>query len=75
MKIINTSFSQECLLCEVILDDIKGYIALFCTSPNHNSADFQHFMYSFEQLIISIEVFKPNFIVLLDDCSAQSKAW
>ena len=32
-------------------------------------------MYGFEQLIISTEVFKPNFIVLLGDYNAQSKAW
>ena len=43
VKMINIFYLQESLLCEVVIDNIKGYTALACRSPNQNSSDFQHF--------------------------------
>ena len=36
-------------------------------STSQNSSDFQHFLSGFEQLLISIEAFKPDSTVLLGD--------
>ena len=66
---------QECLLCEVMIDNIRGCIALIYRSPSQNSLEFQHFLSGFEQLLINIEGFKPNFTVLLGDYNARSRSW
>ena len=71
---INISYLQECLLCEVMIDNIRGCIALIYRSPSQNSLEFQHFLSGFEQLLINIEGFKPNFTVLLGDYNA-GLAW
>ena len=75
VKMINISYLQECLLCEVMIDNIRGRIALIYRSPSQNSLEFQHFLSGFEQLLINIEGFKPNFTVLLGDCNARSRSW
>ena len=75
VKMINISYLQECLLCEVMIDNIRGRIVLIYRSPSQNSLEFQHFLSSFEQLIISIEGFTPNSTVLLGDYNARSRSW
>ena len=52
---INISYLQECLLCEVMIDNIRGCIALIYRSPCQNSLEFQHFLSGSEQLLINIE--------------------
>ena len=58
-----------------MIDNIREYIALIYRSPSQKSSDFQHFLSGFEQLLINIEGFKPNFTVLLDDYNARSRSW
>ena len=67
VKMINVFYLQEYLLCEVMIDNIRGCIALIYRPPNQNSLEFQHFLSGFEQLLINIEGFKPNFTVLRGD--------
>ena len=58
-----------------MIDNIRGCIALIYRSPSQNSLEFQHFLSGFEQLLINIEGFKPNFTVLLGDYNARSRSW
>ena len=69
-KMVNISHLQECLLCEVMLDNIRWCIAFIYRSPSQDSLEFQHFLSGFEQLLINIEGFKPNFTVPLGDYNA-----
>ena len=68
----NISLLQEFLLREVMIDNIRGYVAIMYKSPRQNSSDFRQFLSGFEQLLINIEGFKLNFTVLLvlGDCNA-----
>ena len=75
VKMINISYLQEFLLCEVMIHNIRGCIALIYRFPSQNSSEFQHFLSDFEQLLINIEGFKPNFTVLLGDYNARSRSW
>ena len=75
VKMINISYLQECLLCEVMIDNIRGCIALIYRSPSQNSLEFQHYLSGFEQLLINIEGFKPNFTVLRGNFNACSRSW
>ena len=54
VKMINISYLQEYLLCEVIIDNIRGCIALIYRSPSQNSLEFQHFLSGFKQLLINV---------------------
>ena len=51
VKITNISYLQECLLCEVMIDNIKGYIALIYRSPSKNNSESQHFLSGFERYL------------------------
>ena len=74
VKMANISYLQECLLCEIMIYNIRGCITVIYRSPSQNSLDSQHFLSGFEQLLINIEAFKPNFTVLLGDYNARSRS-
>ena len=40
VKVINISYLQECLLFEVMIDNIRGYIAFIYRSPSQNISHF-----------------------------------
>ena len=75
VKMINISYLQECLLCEVTIDNIRGCIALIYRSPSQSRSQFQQFLSGFKHLLINIESVKPNFTVLLGDYNARSRSW
>ena len=54
---------------------IRGCIPLIYRSPSQKSLEFQHFLSSFEQLLINIEGFEPDFTVLLGDYNSCSRSW
>ena len=58
VKIINISYLQECLLCEIMIGNTRGCIALIYRSPSENSLGFQHIISGFEQLLVNIKDFK-----------------
>ena len=58
VKMINISDIQELLLCEVMIDNIRGCTALVYRTPSQNSLEFQHFLSGFEQFLnMFFEVF------------------
>ena len=51
VQVININFLSECLLCEVIVNDKKGYIAVLYRSPSQTNAVFNDFLSNFEKLL------------------------
>ena len=75
VKMINISYLQEWLLCEVMIDNITGCILLIYRFPSQNSLELHHFLSGFEQLLLNIEDFTPNLTVQLGDYNARSRSW
>ena len=53
---INILYLQECLLCEVMIDNIRGYFALIYRSASQNSSEFQHFVSSFLSILKALSL-------------------
>ena len=48
LRIISTSYFDQCLLCEVTCQNEKGYIAVIYYSPSQSCS---HFLFNLEKLI------------------------
>ena len=72
---IKINYLNECLLCEVSLNNKKSYIAVLYRSPSQNSLEFDNFILSFEKLLCEINSFKPDFSIILGDFNARSNSW
>ena len=64
LRIISSSYFDQCLLCEVICQYQKGYIAVIYRSPSQPCNKFEDFLFNLEKLINRIEQLKPSFTII-----------
>ena len=78
LRIISTSYFDQCLLREVTYQNQKGYITviyvIYC-SPSQSCNEFEDFLFNLEKLINQIKQLKPSFTIILGDFSARSSDW
>ena len=72
LRIISTSYFDQCLLCEVTCQNQKCYIAVIYHSPGQSSNDF---LFNLKKLINQIKQLKPSFTIILGDFNARSSDW
>ena len=65
----------ECLLCEVTVNNKKGYIAVLYRSPSQTNTVFNDFLSNFEKLLLELSALNPEFSIILGDFNARSKSW
>ena len=75
VKIINLSACNECILCEVLIENCNGFIAVIYRSPGQNNGQFENFLSLFEDLINEITPSNPLFYLIQGDFNAQSPNW
>ena len=68
---ININFLSECLLCEVTVNNKKGYIAVLYRSPSQTN----DFLSNFEKLPQELDALNPDFSIILGDFNPRSKSW
>ena len=75
LRIISTSYFDQCLLCEVTCQNQKAYIAVIYCSPSQSCNEFEDFLFNLEKLINQIKQLKPSFTTILGDFNARSSDW
>ena len=75
LRIISTSYFDQCLLCEVTCQNKKGYITVIYRSPSQSCCEFEDFLFNLEKLINQIKQLKPSFTIILGDFNARSSDW
>ena len=67
-------YLSECLTFEVTVSNKKGYVITLYRFPSQTSNEFLFFITNLEKLLININSFDPNFVILLGDFNAKSKS-
>ena len=75
LKVIDNSFIAQCIICEITLQNQKGYVVVTYRSPSQSSTEFDEFLSNFDKLLNHIKQFRPSFIIILGDFNATSKSW
>ena len=75
LRIISTSYFDQCLLCQVTCQNQKGYIAVIYRSPSQSCNEFEDFLFNLEKLVNQIKQLKPSFTITLGDFNARSSDW
>ena len=65
----------ECQVCEVTIQNKKGYVAAMCRSPSQNIIEFESFLSGFEDMLSSVLFSKSQFTIILGDFNARSSSW
>ena len=64
----------ECLACEIVIGNKKGYMITLYRSPSQNQSEFEHFFLSLENLVCNLRSKDLDFAFLLGDFNARSKS-
>ena len=59
-----------CVICEVSLQNWKGYIGVVYRSPSQNSAEFKNFLSDFDELLSKTASTKSLVTIILGDVNA-----
>ena len=73
--IVNITSLTECLVCEVTIQNKKGYVAVVYRSPSQSTSEFESFLSGLEDLLSNALCSKFKFTAVLGDLNARSPAW
>ena len=66
---------QECLVCEICLDNKKLIFVVIYRSPSQNRGEFDYFLNQFEHLINLINQESPYSVIVTGDFNCRSPLW
>ena len=74
VRLVDITSLPECLVCELTIQNKKGYVAVMCRSPSQSSIEFESFLSGFEDMLSSVLFSKSQFTVILGDFNAGSSS-
>ena len=75
LRQVDTLYIEQCILCEINIQNTTGYVAVIYRSPSQSSNEFEEFLASFRKLMNQVNMLKSCFTVILGDCNARSQSW
>ena len=76
LRIISTSYFNQCLLCEMTCENQKSYIGVIYRSPSQSCNEIEDFLLNLEKLINQIKQLKPSITIIFGDFNARhSDSW
>ena len=66
---------EQCILCEINIQNTTGYVAVIYRSPSQYSNEFEEFLANFGKLMNQVNMRISCFTVILGDSNARSRSW
>ena len=67
LRVVNSLNFNECIVCEVSVQNSKGYIGVIYRSPNQNINELENFLSNFEKLLNYTTSSNGLFTIILGD--------
>ena len=74
-QLVDTPYIEQCILCEINIQNTTGYVAVIYRSPSQSSNEFEEFLVNFDKLLNQVNILKSSFTVILGDFNARSWSW
>ena len=75
LQLVDTPYIEQCILCEINIQNITGYVAVIYRSPSQSSNEFEDFLVNFGKLLNQVNMLKSSFTVIFGDFNAKSLSW
>ena len=72
VRIVKSFSFNECIICEVSIQNSKGYVGVVYRSPSQDSFEFENFLSNFEKVLSDTTLCNSLFTIILGDFSARS---
>ena len=67
VQALNLTNFNECIICEVSVQNCKGYIGVIYRSPSQSTAEFEEFLSNFEDILNTTASSSSLFTIFLGD--------
>ena len=75
IKVFNVTNLHDCLVCELFLNGRRSDLESLYRSPSQSSHEYDHFIKTFEQVIVHLNSFIPHLLLIVGDFNACSSRW
>ena len=75
VRVVNITSLTECLICEVTMQNKKGYAVVVYRSPSQSTYEFESFLSGLEDLLSNIICSKSQFTIILGEFNSRSPEW
>ena len=75
IQLVDAPYIEQCILCEINIQNKTGYVAVIYRSPSQSSNEFEEFLVNFDKLLNQVNMLKSSFTVILGDFNARSQSW
>ena len=75
VRLVKLSNLIQCVVCEVFLQNCKGYIGVVYRSPSQDNVEFENFLSNFDELLSKTTSSNSLFTIILGDFNARSSSW
>ena len=75
IKMLNITNLHQCSVCKLVLNGRRSYIVSLYRSPSESSDQYDHFIKTFEPLIVHLTSSKPHLLLITGDFNARSSGW
>ena len=75
VRIVKSLSFNECIICEVSIQNSKGYVGVVYRSPSQNIFEFENFLSKFEKVLSDTTFCNSLFTIILGDFNARSSVW
>ena len=75
VRVVKLSNLSQCIMCEVSVQNCKGYIGVVYRSPSRNNIEFENVLSDFEELLSKTVSSNSLFTLILGNFNARSSSW
>ena len=75
LQLVDTPYNEQCILCEINIQNTTGYVAIIYRSPSQSSTEFEEFLVNFDKLLNQVNMLKSSFTVIVRDFNARFLSW
>ena len=72
LQLVDTPYIEQCILCEIHIQNTTGDVAVIYKSPSQSSNEFEEFLVNLNKLLNQDNMLKSSFTVRLGDFNARS---
>ena len=75
ISVVKSLSFNESIICEVSIQNSKGYVGVVCRSPSQNIFESENFLSKFEKVLSDTTFWNSLFTIILGDFNARSSVW
>ena len=75
LQLVDTPYIDQCILCEIKIQNTTGYIAVIYRSTSQSSNKFKEFLVNFDKLLKQVNMLKSSFTIIIGDFDGRSRSW